>query len=196
MLLIKDYSEKLFSEAYDYFWDSYFKNLENKPNPSLSLVARYLVASMVEESYWVKKYFPKSEFWWKPIFFDDIRWSISHKENRLFVWVAKCAIWVDIELIRHRSLELLDIFWLKEYNVLWVKTWDNFYKIWTAKESVIKSFLLWIDDISNLIVVNIEYTEIIIDWIMFQWKIYLTYNSNEIVVYWWIIWQWCYSVLI
>lgn len=52
--------------------------------------------------------------------------------------IAEEKIGVDIELIKPRSEALLEK-WADELELLGAKNWENFYRIWTAKEAILKA---------------------------------------------------------
>jgi hypothetical protein len=69
---------------------------------------------------------------------DENFWSLSHKKGVIFFWVDKNNIGLDIELVKPRDTSLIDTFQISEYDKLWWKNWNNFYRLWTCHESMIK----------------------------------------------------------
>ena len=64
--------------------------------------------------------------------------SASYSDRRLFLAFSEEKIWVDIEQVRPRASSLLDKR-SEELKLLWEENWDNFYRLWTAKESLLKA---------------------------------------------------------
>lgn len=79
-----------------------------------------------------------------------LHWSLSHSENYTAFIVSDSTTGIDIAEIRERDNSLLELHALWEYVLLWWKNWKNFYFLWTAKESIIKSNSCTIDDIKNI----------------------------------------------
>lgn len=64
--------------------------------------------------------------------------SASYSDRRLFLAFSEEKIWVDIEQVKPRTSSLLDK-QSKELQLLWGENWDNFYRLWTAKEALLKA---------------------------------------------------------
>lgn len=64
--------------------------------------------------------------------------SASYSDRWLFLAFSEEKIWVDIEQVKPRSTSLLDK-WSEELQLLWEENWDNFYRLWTAKEALLKA---------------------------------------------------------
>ena len=144
----------LIQKSKNYFPEKYLKELKNKQEESI--VARYLISKLVEEKFWVKNFLPEIDEEWIPIFKNNIFWSISHKKGIVFVWVSDEKIWLDLEVIKPRDENLLDIFENIEYNILWWKNLENFYMLWTIKEALLKYNLAKLDDMKNFKLTWIE----------------------------------------
>lgn len=176
-LLIKELNNDLFDLSTGYFDKDYKSELKSKSNYKESIVSRYLVSKLVTEHFWIKDYLPCFDDNWKPLFYGDIHFSISHKNNLVFVWVSGKKIWLDIEVYKKREVSLLDIFSEDNYKRLWWKNWHNFYILWTSYESIIK--YSWIKDIDTkkLIIKKIDTKNIIISWIDFRYDLDIIYNN-------------------
>lgn len=144
--------DSIYNKAIKYFPLDYVETLKSKE----SIVSRYLISKEVENTYKIINYLPKIDYHKIPKFDNNIFWSISHKDNLVFVWVSKNMIWIDIEIYKERDSAVLDKFSIEEYELLWWKNWINFYILWTAKESIIKFNLLMLDDMSNIKLIKVQ----------------------------------------
>ena len=75
---------------------------------------------------------------WRPIFENEKFWSISHKKELVFVWTDNKPFWIDIEIIKPRWDEVFGLHKKEEYDLTWWEKIENFYYLWTIKESVLK----------------------------------------------------------
>jgi phosphopantetheinyl transferase len=53
----------------------------------------------------------------KPICTDNIFWSLSHKENIIYIAISDKNIGVDIEILKQRDISVLDLFSDREYSL-------------------------------------------------------------------------------
>lgn len=67
-----------------------------------------------------------------------MHWSISHSENYVAFIVSERPTGIDIAEHEERDSSLLESHPMSDYDILGGKNWNNFYILWTAKESVIK----------------------------------------------------------
>ncbi len=180
-LQISNNIDFLYEEAITYFSLDYLTTLKSKE----SIVSRFIVSKEVEKIYWVKNYLPKIDSYWIPLFDNGIFWSISHKEDLVFVWINDKMIWIDIEVFKERDLSVLEQFTMGEYNLLWWKKLENFYILWTAKESIIKYNLWKLDDIININLINVKDIEKVIDGMIFTKELLFDYKTNKMQVFFW-----------
>ena len=173
-LTLQSLTWNLIQQSFSYFPKSYLERLKHKQEESI--VARFLISKLVEEKYWIKNFLPKVDKNWVPVFENGIFWSISHKKGVVFVAVSKEKIGVDLEIIKERDASLLDSFSNEEYDILWWKTWENFYRLWTGKEAVIKYHLWKLDDMKDLILESVEEVNIEIDWMKFDKKLIISWK--------------------
>lgn len=153
-----------------YFPDDYIQSLKQKHTFNESIIWRYYISKLVKESYWIDNFYPKVDNNWVPIL-DQINWSISHKDWVCFVWVYKDKIWVDIEVVKERDISMFNYFSEKEWEIVWWKSWEHFYILWTAKESIIKYNLWKLDNITNIILISFKIKNKIIDKIVFDYEL-------------------------
>ena len=64
--------------------------------------------------------------------------SASYSDRWLFLAFSEEKIWVDIEQVKPRTSSLLDKR-SEELKLLWEENWENFYRLWTAKEALLKA---------------------------------------------------------
>ena len=101
-----------------------------------------------------------------------IFWSISHSKNYVAYAISENPVGVDIEEIKERDDGLLEIFLDGEYKIVGWKNWQNFYKLWTGKEAILKREWLSLDDM-RLIQLSLK-----------AWNIYTyTFLGKEIKTY-------------
>lgn len=187
-LQINENIDLLYFDALKYFPLEYVKNFNSKE----SIVSRYLISINIKKIYWIVWFMPKVDQNWIPLFNNGIFWSISHKENLVYIWIDNKNIWVDIEIYKKRDKSVLNQFCDYEYDILWWKNWINFYILWTAKESIIK-FILWnLDSIKsiklqkfldcNISIWNLHFSKELIlnnNWDLFQ----VFFNKNDSFFY-------------
>lgn len=77
-------------------------------------------------------------------------WSISHSENFIAYIVSEKPVGIDIAEYEIRERWLLDIHLDFEYSLLGEKDWLGFYKLWTAKEAIIKQTWSILDDMKSI----------------------------------------------
>ena len=66
-------------------------------------------------------------------------WSVSHKPQCVAAVVSKERVGIDVEEIRPRSASLFDHVATQEEWQLKGKSWDTFFRYWTAKEATLKA---------------------------------------------------------
>jgi len=163
-----------FEKAKSYFPQDYLDSLKHKQKESI--IARYFISKLVEKYFWIKNFLPQIDKNGVPVFENDIYWSISHKKELVFIWISKQKIGLDIETIKARDESLLDIFFNDEYKILWWKTWENFYILWTNKEAIIKKNLWKLDDMKNLKLEQLEQIQKDVWGIVFDKKLIISWN--------------------
>lgn len=182
ILKIIDNLDVYYKDAIDYFPQEYSSIISSKE----SLISRYIISTIVDNSFNIKKYLPELDSMWKPVYFyENLYWSISHKENLIFVWVSDDKIWIDVEIYKERDQSILDYFLDWEYELLGWKNWANFYVLWTAKESVIKYNLLDLDEINSIKLLEVISNEQIISDLKISKKLLFNYKNNINQVFFW-----------
>ena len=74
-----------------------------------------------------------------PLPFQGTFWSLSHKPRFVAAVVGSAPIGIDIEEITPRTEGLLDYIARKAEWALADRTWETFFRFWTAKEAVLKT---------------------------------------------------------
>jgi hypothetical protein len=106
----------------------------------------------------------------------SLYWSLSHTENYVGSILSDLPTGIDLAEYRERDDALLWIHDDREYTLLWGKNWENFYLLWTAKESIIKLDHLVLDDASTIILDSIISSGYIF---CFSWKKYIIHTKRE-----------------
>ena len=84
--------------------------------------------------------------------------SASYSGKWLFLAFSEEKIWVDIEQVRPRASSLLSKR-SEELKLLWEESWENFYRLWTAKETLLKATNTEnLDQIWNIQLVKVKNT--------------------------------------
>jgi len=184
-LQIIEYNKHLYDLALKYFSKDYIQNLKNKSNPKISLVSRYQIYTMIYQKFWTKNFYPTTNLEGIPIFNNSLYWSISHTHDYIFVWISDSPLWIDLETYKERSIELLDTITPNERKIMWEKNFENFYYIWTAKESIIKYNLIKLDNIWEITISSIKNINKEIDNINFDKEMTILYKwRNYEVISW------------
>lgn len=178
-------ADSLFDTAISYFLHDYVKSMQSKSTFKASISWRYLISDSMSKHYGMRYYIPLTSEDWTPIFTDNVYWSLSHKDDIVFVWTAEQRVWVDLEVVRPRSPEVFNLFSEKEQAIIWEKNFENFYLIWTAKESLIKCVLGKLDDMKEINMVSIEAIDLVIDWMSFEYRLILLFRGESYEVCSW-----------
>jgi len=76
----------------------------------------------------------------RPIANDGFHWSIAHKRLCAVAAIADCPVGVDVECIKPRTSEHFEeVATPEEWAVLGGRSQRHFFRLWTAKEAVLKS---------------------------------------------------------
>lgn len=153
-------------------WD-YIEALKYKSTFEESVVARMCMQDIVCEECKVENFLAHNDENETPQCESGIFWSIAHKKHLVFIGVWDIPLWVDIEFITPREASMLSSFTDDEYAVVWWKTLENFYVLWTAKESILKYQLKSIDSLEWIEAISIEEEEKCIGEIVFHTKLVL-----------------------
>ncbi len=93
----------------------------------------------------------------RPLPFDGINWSLTHKTDYVGGVVCRAAIGIDLERVRPRSTRALfsKTADAAEWDLAGEQSWDNFHRYWTAKEAVLKAVGIGLKDLSACRVVEV-----------------------------------------
>ena len=105
--------------------------------------------------------------------------SASYSDRWLFLAFSEEKIWVDIEQVKPRSASLLDKR-SEELKLLWEENWDNFYRLWTAKEALLKATNTEnLDQIWNIQLVKVKNTSEPSFQVYFDKILFLELNNQQ-----------------
>jgi len=92
-------------------------------------------------------------------------WSISHKPKYVAAVVSKDRIGIDIEEMKPRSESLFDYVASDEEWELKDKSWDTFFRYWTAKEATLKVIGIGISGLKACRIISVpDESRIILDY--------------------------------
>ena len=92
-------------------------------------------------------------------------WSISHKPKYVVAVVSKDRIGIDIEEMKPRSESLFDYVASDEEWKLKEKSWDTFFRYWTAKEATLKVIGIGISGLKACRIISVpDESRIILDY--------------------------------
>jgi len=94
----------------------------------------------------------------RPLPFDGINWSLTHKTDYVGAVVCRAEIGIDLEKIQSRSTRGLFAKTAaeEELGLVGEWSWDNFHRFWTAKEAVLKAVGTGLQDLSKCRVVEVS----------------------------------------
>lgn len=122
--------------------------------------------------------------------------STSYTWDYIFLAIANEKIGIDIETIRDRTPEMIDFF-SEEYDLIWWKTRENFFLLWTAEECIIKtSNACFFEEGKNVKIKSLEKKEQKIWGLSFSYESIMTLNERDYKVYTWKIENLIYSISI
>jgi len=71
---------------------------------------------------------------------DGHHWSIAHKPGCVAAVIADCPVGIDVERVRPRTPHLFEAVAVDdEWALLGDRSWECFFRLWTAKEAVLKA---------------------------------------------------------
>lgn len=84
-------------------------------------------------------------------------WSVSHKREYAVAVVADVPVGIDIERIEPRQRELHDsLAGGNEWAIMGDRSWSSFFRLWTAKEAILKAGGVGIADLLRCRLQSIE----------------------------------------
>lgn len=126
-----------------------------------SIIARYLLIQAIAQRWNIPTYLPSFDPDGRPLWNGQICWSLSHKDDWIAVAVAGHPVGIDVEVLRPRDPSLFSLFRVGEWEVLGGQTWENFYRLWTAKEALIKRERGTIDLLGEIHLVSADTSDMI-----------------------------------
>jgi len=86
---------------------------------------------------------------------DDIYWSLSHKSKYVAAVVSKDKVGIDIEEMRPRDELLFARVASDEEWELKERSWDTFFRYWTAKEAILKVIGIGISGLKTCRIISV-----------------------------------------
>jgi 4'-phosphopantetheinyl transferase len=91
-----------------------------------------------------------------PCPFDGNYWSLSHKPKYVAAVVSKERIGIDIEEVKPRSESLFShVATGREWGLSTEKSWDTFFRYWTAKEATLKAIGVGISELKACRIISV-----------------------------------------
>ena len=90
--------------------------------------------------------------------------SVTHKDQLIGIALSNKPIGIDLEVLKERDVSLFDWFIEEEWKLLGEQNWLNFYRLWTAKEAVIKTCQSDVDAIKEMRLVSVDNQQLVIDY--------------------------------
>ena len=93
----------------------------------------------------------------RPLPFQGIHWSVTHKTEYVGGVVSQAEIGIDLEKVHPRNTHGLFAKTAAdgEWELTGGQSWDNFHRVWTAKEAVLKAVGTGLKDLSACRVVEV-----------------------------------------
>jgi 4'-phosphopantetheinyl transferase len=86
---------------------------------------------------------------------DGVYWSLSHKSNYVAAVVSKGRVGIDIEEMKPRTESLFSHVVTDEEWELQERSWDTFFRYWTAKEAVLKAIGIGVRGLKTCLVISV-----------------------------------------
>ncbi len=115
--------------------------------------------------------------------FDGNYWSVSHKPKAVAAVIGKEKVGIDIEEIEPRSEPIFDLVASnEEWELGKDRSWDTFFRYWTAKEAALKAVGIGIGGMKACRVVSIpDENHIVVDYKDRLFQVAQLYYNNHIV---------------
>jgi hypothetical protein len=176
-----------------YFSEEFLKVFSWKRTFKQSLAGRYRLAQIAKSKF-NKHFIPSIWDNGAPLPHNWFHWTLSHTEKAVMIVLDTRTIWCDIEKIEEKGEYTKNQFSEKEYSIMWGRGWNEFYRIWTAKEALIKIIplsTLWL--IESMELVKKENTVSSISWISFDYILTCRLKWKDWKISTWIQWEYCYA---
>ena len=118
-----------------------------------------------------------------PLPSNGIHWSLSHKPMCVAAVVSNARIGIDVEEIRPRGEKVFDrVAGDREWELAEDRSWNTFFRYWTAKEAVLKAVGVGISGLLKCRVVAIpDENNVILNYQDNLFHIEQLYYSNHII---------------
>jgi len=113
---------------------------------------------------------------------NGIYWALSHKPNYATAVVSKNKVGIDIEEMKPRTESLFNHIASDEEWGLKEKSWDTFFRYWTAKEAALKVIGIGISGLKTCRIVSVpDENHIILDYKGYSFLVEQLRYKNHIV---------------
>jgi len=148
----------------------------------LSSIAREALRLSAEKSGVILQELPKDEND-VPCLFDGNYWSLSHKSKYVTAVVSKEKIGIDLEEIKPRSESIFSLVASdEEWELGKDKSWDTFFRYWTAKEATLKAIGIGIGGLKACRVISVpDENHIALNYRERFFRVEQLYYNNHIV---------------
>lgn len=109
-------------------------------------------------------------------------WSISHKADFVVAVIAETPVGIDIERIAPRPRALHDaLAGDEEWSVMGDRSWHSFFRLWTAKEAVLKANGLGIGRFGECIVVGlVDDDRLLLEFQSHTWQVRQFFHADHV----------------
>jgi len=114
---------------------------------------------------------------------DGNYWAVSHKSKYVAAVVSKERIGIDIEEIRPRSESIFGLVASdEEWGLSKDRSWDAFFRYWTAKEATLKAMGSGISGLKACRIISIpDENHVVLDYRGHRFIVEQLYHNNHIV---------------
>jgi len=172
---IQKITAEILKKAEKYFPQKYRENFSDE-----SLAARFLISQKVKKEFGIENFFPRFKKSGAPKIYQNIFFSLSHKESFVAVAIGKQKIGIDLEILKQRDEILWKRFSENEWEILGEKNWRNFYFLWTAKEALIKKLTLDLDALGEIFLQNEKQNQLVLQFNKTNFLVKISQKENLI----------------
>jgi 4'-phosphopantetheinyl transferase len=118
-----------------------------------------------------------------PCPFDGNYWSLSHKPKYVAAVISKEMVGIDIEEIKPRSESMFGaVASDEEWELSPDKSWDTFFRYWTAKEAALKAVGVGVGGLKACRIISVpDKSHIVLSYRDSQFRVEQLHHKNHIV---------------